>query len=85
MPNVTVQLMPLDCTAHPGMLGGFSLASFPQPMPVVVLLENLSGAAYVEGDDAAPFTKAFERIRATALSVEDSLARITHMEEGHRT
>ncbi|MFC9914267.1 helix-turn-helix domain-containing protein [Streptomyces sp. NPDC127197] len=84
MPNVTVQLMPLDCTAHPGMLGGFSLADFPQPMPVVVLLENLSGAAYVEGDDAAPFTKAFERIRATALSVEDSLARIAHMEEGHR-
>ncbi|WP_221355069.1 helix-turn-helix domain-containing protein [Streptomyces beigongshangae] len=84
MPNVTIQLMPLDCTTHPGMLGGFSLASFPRPVPVVVLLENLSGAAYVEGDDAAPFAKAFERIRATALSVEDSLARITHMEEGHR-
>ncbi|WP_030901201.1 hypothetical protein [Streptomyces sp. NRRL S-474] len=36
------------------------------------------------GDDAAPFTKTFERIRATALSVEDSVARIADMEEGHR-
>lgn len=84
MPNATVQLMPLDCTAHPGVLGGFSLASFPLPMPNVVLLENLSGASYVEGDDAAPFAKAFERIRATALSAEDSLVRIAQMEEGHR-
>jgi hypothetical protein len=84
MPNVTIQLMALDSTAHPGVLGGFSLVSFPGPTPDVVLLENLSGAAYVEGDDAAPFAKAAERIRATALSVEDSLARIARMEEGHR-
>ncbi|MFE7116103.1 helix-turn-helix domain-containing protein [Streptomyces sp. NPDC057654] len=84
MPNVTVQLLPLDATVHPGVLGGFSLATFARPTPDVVLLENLSGATYVEGDDAAPFAKAFERIRATALPVEDSLARITEMEEGHR-
>ncbi|MFI6703177.1 helix-turn-helix domain-containing protein [Streptomyces sp. NPDC050509] len=84
MPNVTVQLMPLNCTAHPGVLGGFNLASFLGRMPPVVVLENVGGAAYVEGDDAAPFTKAFERIRATALSVEDSLARIAEMEEGQR-
>lgn len=84
MPNVTVQLMPLDSTAHPGVVGGFTLTGFPQPMPSVVLLENFSGATYVEGDDATPFAKAFERIRATALSVEDSLARIAELEEGHR-
>ncbi|MDF9816388.1 helix-turn-helix transcriptional regulator [Streptomyces sp. SPB162] len=84
MPNVTIQLMPSDCTAHPGVVGGFSIVSFPGPIPDVVLLENLSGAAYVEGDEAVPFTKAFERIRATALPVEDSLARIAQMEEGHR-
>lgn len=84
MPNVTVQLMPLDSTAHPGVVGGFTLTGFPQPMPSVVLLENLSGATYVEGDDTMPFAKAFERIRATALPVEDSLARIADLEEGHR-
>ncbi|MCZ4123859.1 helix-turn-helix domain-containing protein [Streptomyces sp. H39-S7] len=84
MPNVTIQLMPLDCATHPGVVGGFSIVSFPGPIPDVVLLENLSGATYVEGEEAVPFTKAFERIRATALPVEDSLARIAQMEEGHR-
>lgn len=84
MPNITIQIMPLDSTAHPGLLGGFSLVSFPGPTPDVVLLENLSGATYVEGDGASPFAGAVERIRATALSVEDSLVRITDTEEGHR-
>lgn len=81
MPNVTVQVMPLDCTTHPGVVGGFSLVAFPGPTPDVVLLENLGGETYVEGDGTTPFTKAAERIRATALPVEDSLARIAQMEE----
>ncbi|MFD1657378.1 helix-turn-helix domain-containing protein [Streptomyces caeni] len=84
MPNVTVQLMPLDSTPNPGVVGGFTVTAFPQPMPSVVLLENLSGATYVEGNDAAPFAKAFECIRVTALPVEDSLARIAELEESHR-
>ncbi|MFJ8001839.1 helix-turn-helix domain-containing protein [Streptomyces sp. NPDC096310] len=84
LPNVTVQLMPLDSTTHPGVVGGFSMVSFPGPTPDVVLLENLSGETYVEGDEATPFAKAFERIRATALSTEDSIARIAQMEEGHQ-
>ncbi|GAA2930991.1 MULTISPECIES: helix-turn-helix domain-containing protein [Streptomyces] len=84
LPNVTVQIMPLDSTAHPGLFGGFGLVSFPGPTPDVVLLENLNGATYVEGDGAQPFASAVERIRAAALSVEDALARIAQLEEGHR-
>ncbi|WP_320784366.1 helix-turn-helix transcriptional regulator [Streptomyces sp. CRN 30] len=84
LPSVTVQLMPPDSTTHPGVVGGFTVTAFPRPMPPVVLLENLSGATYVEGDDATPFAKAFERIRAAALPVEDSLARIAELEERHR-
>jgi hypothetical protein len=84
MPHVTLQLMPLDSTAHPGIIGGFTLTTFPRPMPAVVLLENLRGATYVEGEEAVPFAKAIERIRATALPVEDSLARIAELEERHR-
>ena len=74
--------MPLDSTAPPGLQGGFSLVSFPGPTRDVVLLEKLSGATYVEGDDTSPFAGAVERIRAAALSVDDSLARIKDMEEG---
>jgi transcriptional regulator with XRE-family HTH domain len=84
MPNVTIQIMPLGSTAHPGLEGGFSLAKFPGPIPDVVHLENAGGAAYVEGDDTAPFARAYDRIRAAALPVEDSLVRIAEMEEGLR-
>jgi transcriptional regulator with XRE-family HTH domain len=84
LPNVTIQVMPLDSTTHPGVAGSFSLVNFPGPTPDVVLLENLSGETYVEGAEASPFAKAFELIRATALSVEDSLARLAQMEEGHK-
>ncbi|MGV9879930.1 helix-turn-helix domain-containing protein [Streptomyces sp. NPDC003006] len=84
LPNVTVQIMPLSSTPHPGLDGGFTLARFPRPVPDVVLLENLGRAAYVEGDNAAPFARAYERIRAAALSVEDSLVRIAELEEGLR-
>ncbi|MBB5625259.1 hypothetical protein BJ981_000958 [Sphaerisporangium krabiense] len=85
LPNVTVQIMPLNSTAHPGILGGFSLVSFPRPIPDLVLFENLSGATYIEGDDTTPFTKAIERIRASALSMEDSRALIARLEEGSRS
>jgi uncharacterized protein DUF5753 len=84
MPNVTLQIMPLDSTSHPGVVSGFSLVRFPGPTLDIVLLENLSGETYVEGDEASPFAKAFELIRAAALSVEDSLVRIAQMEEAHR-
>ncbi|MFH9573058.1 helix-turn-helix domain-containing protein [Streptomyces sp. NPDC017454] len=81
LPNVTVQLMPLSATPHPGLEGGFSLTKFRAPLPSVVLLENPGGATYVEGEDAILFERAYERIRATALPVEDSLVRISELEE----
>jgi transcriptional regulator with XRE-family HTH domain len=85
MPHVTIQVMPLDATPHPGSAGGFSLVGFPGPMPDVVLLENQIGATYVEGvDDVRTFADAFERIVAAALPVDDSLALIARLEEGHR-
>ncbi|MET7297448.1 helix-turn-helix transcriptional regulator [Embleya sp. NPDC005575] len=81
LPNVTIQVMPMEATVHPGCAGGFKIVSFPGPVPDVVSLENLIGATYVEGtDDVAAFGKAFERIRSTALSEEDSLALITELE-----
>lgn len=85
MPHVTLQIMPLDATPHPGSVGGFSLVGFPGPMPDVVLLENLIGSSYVEGvSEVRTFAEAFERIVATALSTDDSLALIARTEEGQR-
>lgn len=85
MPHVTLQVMPLDATPHPGNVSGFSLVSFPSPMPPVVLLENLIGSSYVEGiGDVRTFADAFERIVAAALPTDDSLALIARIEEKQR-
>ncbi|MCE7082538.1 helix-turn-helix transcriptional regulator [Streptomyces sp. ST2-7A] len=83
-PNVTLQVMPLASPAHPGIVGGFGVVGFPAPAAELVALENLRGSTYFEGEEAAPFIDAMERISAAALSVQDSLARLSALEEGQR-
>ncbi|WP_052852230.1 helix-turn-helix domain-containing protein [Streptomyces avicenniae] len=82
LPNVTVQIMPLTATPHPGMLGLFEIVRFPHPWPTLVNVENLRGGNFVEGtDDVKVFEAAFERVVATALSVDDSRERIRRIME----
>ncbi|WTX01100.1 helix-turn-helix domain-containing protein (plasmid) [Streptomycetaceae bacterium NBC_01309] len=82
MPGVTIQVMPLDATPHPGGAGAFDLVSFPAPMPAVVQFENLKGTTYVEGtDDIELYDDAFDRIVAAALPVGDSLTLVNRMKE----
>lgn len=78
LPNVTIQVMDLDATPHPGLAGGFHVIRFPQPWPTVVNLENLRGGSFVEGTaDARVYEAAFERIVAAALSVADSRQKLS--------
>ncbi|WP_234025217.1 DUF5753 domain-containing protein [Streptomyces sp. MspMP-M5] len=73
LPNITIQVMPLVATPHPGMLGLFQVVRFPHPWPTVVDLENLRGGYFVEGtDDVKVFEDAFDRVVAAALPPEDS-------------
>ncbi|MEU0809220.1 helix-turn-helix transcriptional regulator [Streptomyces sp. NPDC005970] len=73
LPNITIQVMPLTATPHPGMLGLFHVVRFPEPWPTVAYLENIRGGEFVEGtEDVKLFETAFERIVAAALSVDDS-------------
>lgn len=73
LPNITLQVMPLTATPHPGMAGLFGIVRFPHPWPTVVDLENIRGGYFVEGtEDVKVFETAFERIVAAALSVDDS-------------
>ncbi|MGW6603532.1 helix-turn-helix domain-containing protein [Streptomyces sp. NPDC055036] len=72
-PNITIQIMPLAATPHPGMLGLFEVVRFPQPWPTVVNLENIRGGYFVEGtDDVRVFETAFDRVVAAALAPEIS-------------
>jgi hypothetical protein len=86
LPGVTIQVMPLDATPHPGTVGGFTVVNYPGPTPDVVLVENLMGNTYVEDPDAVKtFVGAFERVVAAALPVDDSLALIGKTERGSST
>jgi hypothetical protein len=48
LPNVTLQVLPLEAGAHPAMVGAFSILRFPdQELPDVVYLEHLTSALYL--------------------------------------
>lgn len=86
LPNITLQVMPLTATPHPGMLGLFQVVRFPQPWPTVVDLENIRGGYFIEGtDDVTVFETAFDRVVAAALSVDDSRETIKNIMEGNGT
>jgi hypothetical protein len=82
LPNITIQLMPLNSTPHPGMLGLFEIVRFPQPWPTVISLENIRGSYFVEGtEDVGLFETAFDRVVAAALPVDDSREAIRNFME----
>jgi hypothetical protein len=48
LPNVTLQVLPLDAGAHPAMVGAFSVLRFPdQELPDIVYVEHLISALYL--------------------------------------
>jgi hypothetical protein len=48
LPNVTLQVLPLDAGAHPAMVGAFSVLRFgEQDLPDVVYVEHLTSALYL--------------------------------------
>lgn len=86
LPNITLQVMPLTATPHPGMLGLFEVVRFPSPWPTVINLENIRGGYFVEGtDDVKVFQTAFERVVAAALPVDDSRETIRKIMERNGT
>ncbi|MFD9052997.1 DUF5753 domain-containing protein [Streptomyces zaomyceticus] len=77
LPNITIQVMPILATPHPGMAGPFHIVRFPHPWPTVISLETLRGGSFAEGtDDVKVYEAAFERIVAAALPVDDSREKI---------
>ncbi|RLU80165.1 XRE family transcriptional regulator [Streptomyces griseocarneus] len=84
LPNVTIQVMAVDATPHPGMLGLFHVVRFQHPWPTVVHLENIMGSTFAEGADVAKvYEDAFDRIVAAALPVDYSRERIKAIMEGN--
>lgn len=84
--NVTVQVLPYDAGAYPAT-GAFTVLGFPeQEDPDMVYREGLTDSVYLElPEDVNLYTKAFDHLRALALSPQRSVALIRRtMEEYSR-
>jgi transcriptional regulator with XRE-family HTH domain len=69
-PNVTVQAIPFDVGAHPGMPGSFVYMEFAEPAdPDLVYVDTLAGDLFLESDDDLRlYGSMFDHLRAIALS-----------------
>ncbi|MGY5058165.1 helix-turn-helix domain-containing protein [Streptomyces sp. 900105755] len=82
--NVTVQILPFDAGAYP-TTGSYTILGFPEHEdPDVVYREGLTDSVYLEErEDVALYAKAFDHLRALALSPQRSALLITRLLEKH--
>ncbi len=74
LPNVTLQIMPMNKGAHPGLGGAFSILDFEEAAPVVYV-DSPAGNLYLnKRHDLRKFSASFDLLRARALDPDDSAA-----------
>jgi len=78
MLHVTLQVVPYDADAHPGMAGAFAILQFGEPSASdVVYIESRVGSLFLESEmDLASFGGILEHLRALSLPPDDSIALI---------
>jgi hypothetical protein len=78
LPHVDVQVLPFSVGAHPGTPGSFVVLRFAEPADSpVVYIETMAGDLYPESQADIDHTiLAFDRLRAMALSPDESVAMI---------
>ena len=76
LPNVTVQVIPLEAAAHPGMDSAFTLLHL-EEVSDVVYVEGLVGNFFLQSPaDITWYQRALDQLRAIAMSPRDSRDRI---------
>ena len=74
--NVTVQVIPLEAGAHPGMDSAFTILQL-EEVSDVVYVEGLIGNFYLQSPtDIARYRRAFDQLRAIALGPRESRDRL---------
>jgi len=74
LPHITLQVLPFSAGAHAGVDGSFALLALPDPDPEVVFIEYGMGCVFLEHDDQVrQYGHLFDRLRATAMSPDDSV------------
>jgi hypothetical protein len=83
-PNVTLQIIPYDVGAHPGMPGSFVYMEFTEPIdPDLVYVDTLAGDLFLESDeDLVLYAKMFDHLRAVALNPSKTMGMITTIMRG---
>ncbi|MEE1929536.1 helix-turn-helix transcriptional regulator [Streptomyces sp. TRM 70351] len=74
LPHVTVQVMPFEMGAHPGVNGQYAILEFPDAADsTVVYLEGVTSDLYLEKTgDVQSYGVMYEHLRAQALNADDS-------------
>ncbi|MFF3289139.1 helix-turn-helix domain-containing protein [Streptomyces sp. NPDC003023] len=73
-PHVTVQVLPFDMGAHPGINGQYAILEFPDASDSsVVYIEGVTSDLYLEkANDVQKYSVMYEHLRAQALNVEQT-------------
>ncbi|WP_415950081.1 helix-turn-helix domain-containing protein [Streptomyces sp. KLOTTS4A1] len=79
LPHVTVQVIPFDMGAHPGVNGQYAILEFPDAADSsVVYIEGVTSDLYLEkANDVHKYTMMYEHLRAQALNADQTRQFIT--------
>ncbi|QIQ07027.1 helix-turn-helix domain-containing protein [Streptomyces liangshanensis] len=74
LPHVTVQVLPFDMGAHPGISGHYAILEFPDASDSsVVYIEGVTSDLYLEkANDVQRYSVMYEHLRAQALNVDQT-------------
>ena len=83
LPNVTVQVIPYEAGAHPGMPGSFIVLEFPDPADQsLVYIDSMAGDLFLEDDmEIRRYILMFEHLRAAALRPDESASLLAAIAE----
>ncbi|MFJ5103238.1 helix-turn-helix domain-containing protein [Streptomyces sp. NPDC088554] len=83
LPHVSIQVLPLSATPHPGMAGSFSVIGFSDTTGLdVVLVEGMTSSLYVEDPaEVSRYGLAYERLRASARPFSESADLIAELKD----
>lgn len=74
LPHVTVQVLPFEMGAHPGINGQYAILEFPDAADSsVVYIEGVTSDLYLEkSNDVHKYTVMYEHLRAQALNADQT-------------
>lgn len=74
LPHVTVQVIPFEMGAHPGLNGQYAILEFPDAADSsVVYIEGVTSDLYLEkANDVQQYSVMYEHLRAQALNVDQT-------------